>query len=126
MVEKRSDQNKMFVSYDMFNEIATRLVSKIKTKNKAYIGVYGIPRGGLPLAVHLAHHLDIPFLSDPKKGCLIVDDISDSGKTLQAFTQKYDVDIVTMYYKKESVVEPDYYDSIIDSDSWIVFPWEVK
>ena len=52
-------------------------------KNKDFVGVYGFPRGGLCIAVALSHSLGLPLLEQPKNNSLIVDDIYDSGYTLE-------------------------------------------
>ena len=52
-------------------------------KNKKFDGVYGFPRGGLCLAVALSHSLELPLLDEPKNNSLIVDDIYDTGYTLE-------------------------------------------
>lgn len=86
-------------------------------------GVYGIPRGGLVFATMLSHRLNIPLLQAPCEGCLVVDDISDTGKTLVHFKESGYL-ISTMFYKDNSLVEPDYY-YLKKYDDWIVYPWEV-
>ena len=48
-------------------------------------GIYGIPRGGLCLAVALSHKMNLQILNKPKKNALIVDDIYDTGHTLNNF-----------------------------------------
>lgn len=95
-------------------------------------GVFGIPRGGLILAVLVSHALDIPMLSAPCDNCLIVDDICDSGESLLHYYNntsggaRKDFRIATMYYKENSLgVKPDYYMKK-KADNWIVFPWEGK
>ncbi len=63
---------------------------------------------------------------------LIVDDISDSGKTLREVIDHYEksdhkVYSAALYYKELSkpVVEPDvYWRSISEDSPWIVMPWE--
>ena len=54
-----------------------------KCKNKSFKGVYGFPRGGLCLAVALSHSLELPLLSEPKENSLLIDDIYESGYTLE-------------------------------------------
>ena len=44
-----------------------------------FSGIYGIPRGGLCLAVALSHKLKINLLSEPIKNSLIVDDVYETG-----------------------------------------------
>ena len=48
-------------------------------------GVYGIPRGGLCLAVALSHRLNVKLTEKPIKFSLIVDDVFETGKTLGHF-----------------------------------------
>lgn len=103
-------------------------VAKVYTDFK-FTGVYGFPRGGLVLAVMISHRMGIPLLMSPSKGCLIVDDICDSGETLLHYMKnssavdKPDHMTTTMIYKKNDLVTPDYYWGIKEDD-WIVFPWE--
>ena len=92
-------------------------------------GVYGIPRGGLIFAVMISHKMNIPMLMSAVEGCIIVDDIADSGETLIHYqnnssgSRKKKYFITTMYYKESSLVKPDYYYKVKE-DRWIVFPWE--
>lgn len=94
-------------------------------------GVYGLPRGGLVFAVMLSNRLHIPMLGAPVKGCLVVDDICDTGESLIHYQNNSSGDgkgylIATMYYKDNRLaVKPDYYMRIKQND-WIVFPWEEK
>lgn len=55
----------------------------INAKIKKFEGVYGFPRGGLCLAVALSHSLELPLLEEPKNNSLIIDDIYDTGYTLE-------------------------------------------
>ena len=48
-------------------------------------GVYGVYRGGLPLAVALSHKLKIPMLKEPQANALWVDEIVETGKTLREY-----------------------------------------
>lgn len=95
------------------------------------LGVYGLPRGGLVFAVMLSNRLHIPMLGAPVKGCLVVDDICDTGESLIHYQNNSSGDgkgylIATMYYKDNRLaVKPDYYMCIKQND-WIVFPWEEK
>jgi hypothetical protein len=63
------------------------------------------------------------------KKVLIVDDVSDSGRTLQVVIDlarlhgAKEVRSATLYLKPWSITVPDYY--VRETKSWIVFPWEV-
>lgn len=92
-------------------------------------GVYGIPRGGLILAVMISHRMKLPLLLAPVRNCLIVDDICDSGESLLHYKKNSSslnkplYHITTMVHKENPLVQPEYY-SKEKNDDWIVFPWE--
>ncbi|MCL1966136.1 MAG: phosphoribosyltransferase [Candidatus Bathyarchaeota archaeon] len=65
------------------------------------------------------------------KRVLVVDDISDSGQSLKTAKQylietcgAVEVKIATLYAKTATQVTPDFVGKT--TDSWIVFPWEIK
>ena len=118
---------KFYVSWKDLEDFADSLIKEMQKQKFKPTGVYGIPRGGLILATLLSYKLDIPLLMNASKGCLMIDDIADSGRTLLHFTEndtqfnKYF--IATMYYHHRSVVKPNYY-KFEKRDKWVVFPWE--
>lgn len=63
------------------------------------------------------------------KRVLVVDDITDSGRTLQVIAEllskfRYEkIKYAVLYYKPWSSFKPDYYHDMVTE--WIVFPWEV-
>ena len=87
-----------------------------------FSGIYGIPRGGLCLAVALSHKLKINLITKPKKNSLIVDDIYETGITLNAFK---DIE-GAMFFVLFSKTNPTWWNSvnISQKSEWIVFPWE--
>ena len=71
--------NKYYVDWDEINALVFRLRFKIGF----FKNIYGLPRGGLIPAVMLSHQLGIPMAKgDIGPDTLIVDDICDSGETL--------------------------------------------
>ena len=100
------------------------LAIKISKDGNEYDGIYGIPRGGLPIAVCLSHELDLPLLMYPTDKSLVVDDISDTGKTLESHKNKA---IATLYSTSWTKTKPLYFikEKLFKSD-WIVYPWEIK
>ena len=87
-----------------------------------FSGIYGIPRGGLCLAVALSHKLKINLISEPIKNSLIVDDIYETGITLNTFK---DID-GAMFFVLFSKIKPTWWNTVYVSEEkeWIVFPWE--
>ena len=64
------------------------------------------------------------------KKALLVDDVADSGKSLQLAKEHLwqrgvkEVRIATLYRKPLSVTKPDYCEK--ETRCWVVFPWEIK
>ncbi|MCP2031760.1 hypoxanthine phosphoribosyltransferase [Okibacterium sp. HSC-33S16] len=78
----------------------------------------------LPEPVLLAPLLDAPALGG--RNVLLVDDVSDSGRTLALVVGLLEehgatVRTVTLYSKPRTVLEPDYVWR--RTDKWITFPW---
>ena len=96
-------------------------------------GIFTFPRGGFILATILSYHLDLPLLTNPAEGCIIIDDIVDTGITMKKYSdEKKDKNyfITSMFVKDDQLnyntkyqCEVDYY-SFIKADEWIVYPWE--
>lgn len=111
-------------------------------------GIIAFSRGGLPLATMLAHALDIDvvytvtefntyFLNGDADAdhFLVVDDISDTGKTFKEFIyvpnsmelqySKFKFTTVALYLRPDTTFIPDFamYDA---GDKWLEFPWELK
>ena len=93
-----------------------------KCKFFDFNGIYGVPRGGLCLAVALSHKLKINLLSEPIKNSLIVDDIYETGITLNSYK---DIE-GAMYYVLFSKIKPKWWNTVhmAEKRDWIVFPWE--
>lgn len=117
--------NKKYVTWEEVENFVVQTCKFLEERGKKPFGVFGLPRGGLCIATILSYRLDIPLLLAPAKNCLIVDDISDTGETLLHYKNStYSTyDIATMYYRKGSLVKPDFF-TAEKTDEWIVFPWE--
>ena len=110
------------LSWGEFGKLVEFLIVKIKNENIVYDGIYGVPRGGLPLSVILSHHLDLPLLVHPTEKSLVVDDISDIGITLSIIKHR---SIATIFSTPWTSVVPDFYMRMKEyKNCWIVFPWE--
>ena len=94
----------------------------MRCENKKFEGVYGFPRGGLCIAVALSHSLGIPLLKEPKDNSLIVDDIYDTGYTLEKIKHIKGSEAYVWISKKEPTWWNTY--KYIKGKEWIVFPWE--
>jgi len=118
--------------------------------------VIGIARGGWIPARVLSDLLEIPNLATLRvefylgvaetrnepvliqgvsavvtgKKTLIVDDVADTGKSLQLAREHVlqqgavEIRTATVYRKPWSIIKPDYYET--ETSCWVVFPWETK
>ena len=91
-------------------------------KNLKLSGIYGVPRGGLCLAVALSHKLNLKLIEKPLKNSLIVDDVYETGITLSNYKKIEGVKFFVLVSKKK----PIWWNAVNLSlkEEWIVFPWE--
>ena len=123
--------NKVYITWEGYDSYIDSITNWVKTSDLNLGAVYGLPRGGLPIAVSLSHMLHLPLLMDyydrkivTDKKILVVDDIADTGHTLKDFENKHNI-ICTFHYHEQSIIEPDYWIHKKDDD-WIVYPWELN
>jgi len=117
----------MSVQWNEYGELIEKLGSKIIASGKKYTGVYGVPRGGMIVAVGISHILDIPVVChvvQATKRTLIVDDISDSGGTLSQYNIS-DSDTATLFIDPNTKYIPTYYVIKNVDKIWINFPYEI-
>jgi hypoxanthine phosphoribosyltransferase len=133
---------KYFVTPQELHEDILNLAAKIPQNKYKYI--FAFPRGGLIIGVYLSHYLlydeketklldNNEFLEkyqlylqtknqDIINDILIVDDLVDTGETLNKLSNNFDIAVV--HYKPRSIVKPTYYIREIPNDMWIVYPYE--
>lgn len=131
----------MLVSIDV-------IVHQIMHQKAFYKRIIALPRGGLVPATYLAHRLHIDkvqtleeFLADEEVKWsshtvgpfLLVDDISDSGGTLQTVVNRIKLtcgvgetlSVATLLVRVGTCHTPRYFHEVICNNDWIKFPWEV-
>src|SRR5512140_2713685 len=141
-------------TWNQLYELLLNLAHKVLQSGKRDL-IIAIARGGTIPARILSDLLEIPYaslqvklyndmahagakpeikqpLTESAKGkrILLVDDIEDSGRSLQ-FTADYlkevgatQVETATLYFKPTCAVRPDFFEKV--TDNWVVFPWEYK
>ncbi len=109
-----------FYTWNEFDKSVEYIANKCQFLE--FSGIYGIPRGGLCLAVALSHKLKINLISEPAKNSLIVDDVYETGITLNNYK---DIE-GAMFYVLFSKIKPTWWNTVHISEKkqWIVFPWE--
>ena len=109
------------LSWLEFDLAVQSLVEQLSSAS--FAGVYGVPRGGLCLAVALSHALQRPLLAEPKPDALIVDDVYETGRTLEALHASFPKALGVVWVSKRP---PQWWDAVVvtDSSEWLLFPWE--
>ena len=109
-----------YFTWSDFDKSVEHIANKCKLLE--FSGIYGVPRGGLCLAVALSHRLKIEIISEPLKNSLIVDDVYETGLTLTTFK---DIE-GAMFFVLFSKIKPTWWNTVFISqeNQWIVFPWE--
>lgn len=114
-----------YYTWEQFEQDCAKIVRW--AKGKKFKNVYGIPRGGLVVAVKLSHLLDIPLVlhaEDVSPDTLVVDDIVDTGGTIERIfaIPRKKIRIASLYLNPKARMKPDYF--VQKRKSWVVFPWE--
>ena len=117
---------KVFLSWDDVNDLLDIIHAQCKDEIRY---VTGVPRGGTLLAILYSHRFNIPYMefkSNHYPSMLIIDDISDSGKTFSDLKDQFpNPKYGALHYKDTSEFKPDYYGILIPENyGWIVYPWE--
>lgn len=141
-------------SYDLYQKDIVNIVYEIEKSNVHYDIVVGVVRGGLVPSVHLSHILDATFIAlnwssnvsrirdknneaiiaglERNKKILVVDDICDSGVSLDDITNVYEgVDTAVLIHNEinDRLFTPTYYGWKInrkEMPEWVDFWWEKK
>lgn len=113
---------RLTVRWGDVEERCTHIADHWQQQRRAFTGVYGPPRGGCAPAAFVAQLLELPVLDDACGGCLVVDDLIDSGATLQPFADfGYATDALFRKRWSPAHLAPSARDV---GDAWITLPWE--
>lgn len=129
---------KLHLTWEAFDEAVADIADVVRASSSGQdvrqfaSGVYGQPRGGLPLAVSLSHRLRLPLLAQPVDRMIWVDDIIDSGHTLcvapghgclyAAWYTRHPIHAVEALLTRRLPIMAV---AQCEGDEWLVFPWEV-
>lgn len=136
MVRKPEGVQEIVFSWAEFDAAMNSLAYGIGKAPVAPTHIYGVPRGGLIPAVSLSHRLKLPILSywyefKSEQVLLIVDDVSDTGKTLDhvltiAGVLGVTTYVVTIHKVPGTKIPPDFWVHKRPKDAWVKYPWEVE
>ncbi len=137
------------VSWTEFHSISKKLSSILRESGREWSRVIAVTRGGMMPACLVASDLgirnidtvsvqsydhqaqsEVKILKSPDAigtgaGCLIVDDLSDTGNTFLALRKIYrDATYACLYVKPQGKPQADFYVDEVSQDTWIYLPWE--
>ena len=155
MSERLPHEKGFHVSWDQLHRDARALAWRLDgkgPKNGAWKAVVAITRGGMAPAMIVARELDIRTVdtisvksydhqsqSEPQiikppnskligdgTGILIIDDLVDTGKTLEAVRSLMPkAHIATVYAKPMGRGQVETFITEVSQDTWIFFPWDM-
>tara|TARA_R110002167_G_scaffold40379_2_gene124207 strand:+ start:314 stop:748 length:435 start_codon:yes stop_codon:yes gene_type:complete len=114
---------KLYLNWGDIDDLVDELCTKIQSSLIPINSVHGLKRGGYIPAVMVSHQLDLPYLESVHSDTLVIDDICDSGETLENAPGLYHA--VLHYKPHTSSFTPTIWAKEV-GDEWIVYPWEVK
>ena len=153
-IDEQRTPDREVLGWHEFGEASRELAAQVYQSGFVPDMVVAIARGGLLLAGSVAYALDVkscgainvefytgvdlrldkpvllsPMLDTPSvagQRVLLVDDVSDSGRTLAMVLElllsaQADVRSLCLYSKPETLLEPDYVWR--KTSKWIAFPW---
>lgn len=153
--------NKLHVDYAQYHHLIDQVVCAVEQSGYRPDVILGVSRGGLFLADGLSRSLRKPMAviaassyresSGTAQGklqisstiasvvpvagrVLLVDDLADSGHTLEALCahlkqvcpEIHELKTAVVWVKPSSIFKPDYAAQYLESDAWIVQPFETR
>lgn len=155
MTDRLPHEKGFHVSWDQIHRDSRALAWRLDGQgpdNGAWKAVVAITRGGMAPAMIVARELNIrtvdtisvksydnqtqeaaSILKSPDRelmgdgtGCLIVDDLVDSGKTLALVREMFPkAHFATVYAKPKGRPMVDTFITEVSQDTWIFFPWDM-
>jgi xanthine phosphoribosyltransferase len=156
MTERLPHEKGFHVSWDQLHRdaraLAWRLDGQGPDEGGAWLAVVAITRGGMAPAMIIARELDIRLVdtisvksynhqtqSEPRiikmpdqdlvgdgEGVLIIDDLVDTGKTLEVVRKVLPkAHVATVYAKPMGRDQVNSFVTEVSQDTWIFFPWDL-
>ena len=155
MTDRLPHEKGFHISWDQIHRDSRALAWRLDGKgpeNGHWKGIVAITRGGMAPAMIVARELDIrivetisiksydhqsqsdaQILKEPSEslmkdgeGIIIIDDLVDSGKTLDVVRKSYPkAHYATVYAKAKGRPLVDTFITEVSQDTWIFFPWDM-
>lgn len=135
----RKDQKVDVVSWDDVVIRSRRIADWIEENVGDNVAIYGIPRGGMIVAITVMHQFEAKGLrarfavaldhlmpSELHK-LVVIDEICDSGDTFKVIKQLYPMArTATLCHRHRAKFKADYHAYEVMDDRWLLFPWEIS
>lgn len=150
------DQSFIVPTWEEMGDLCFELSKQVIESGRKYDRIIALAKGGWTWARAISDYTNVPnvasiqyeFYADigktnrsPKlkqplpisvedERLLILDDVADSGETLQAALEylrksnAHSIETAVFFYKKRSSVLPEFY--VQTTDAWVIFPHEVR
>ncbi len=156
MTDRLPHEKGFHVSWDQIHRDSRALAWRLDKQGPdggQWRGVVAVTRGGLAPAMIIARELDIrvvdtisvksydwqkqvdaevlkapqaSLMGEAGEGVLIIDDLVDTGKTLELVRQMYPkAHFATVYAKPKGRDMVDSFITEVSQDTWIFFPWDM-
>ncbi|SDI04848.1 xanthine phosphoribosyltransferase [Lutimaribacter saemankumensis] len=156
MTDRLPHEKGFHVSWDQIHRDSRALAWRLDGQGPdagQWRGLVAITRGGMAPAMIVARELDIrtvdtisvksyhhqaqgeaqvlkapnaEMMGPDGEGILVVDDLVDSGKTLELVRQMYPkAHFATVYAKPKGRAQVDTFITEVSQDTWIFFPWDM-
>lgn len=115
------------IAHEEVQAAARRLVASLpRNRWGAPPRIYGVPRGGIPVAYVIAGLVGGEVTDSPVDADLVVDDLIDTGRTLSQLHRTFpDKLYAVLFQKRPALVEFSYhFGARLEDNDWLVFPWE--
>lgn len=139
---------KLIISWQDFHQDSINLANKLLDL-PPFEGILAVARGGLMPATIIANHLNIRlidticavsydkrqqgnihFIKQPDHDCenwLIIEDLVDTGNTVEALAIEYPkATFACLYAKPQGQKHIDYFVKAVETNQWIELPWETE
>ncbi|MDO8614506.1 MAG: phosphoribosyltransferase [Dehalococcoidia bacterium] len=115
--------NKLVLTWGEFDAAVDLIARGVAAAD--FDSVYGVPRGGLPLAVALSHTTGRPLAVLPGQRTLVVDDVVQTGRQLSALGRISPSPCIRTWVWIAKGYHPNIFAvRQVPRDFWVVFPWE--
>lgn len=135
----RSDQSVQILGWEDVELCVRRIADWIQEEIGGNVAIYGIPRGGMIPAIMLVHALEARglkarfapaidhLLPSELHKLVVIDEICDSGDTIQVLKQLYPMCKTAVLYERADAKQglTDFAAVILKNNQWLQFPWEI-